>query len=224
MSKDFQGDLLKRFLAANRQSANELVDEWAGIHGYERAVTELFEPVLQLFGEKWSKAENISLAQGYIVGKIAEDIMQKAANARAIESSVPIEPKGPVVIGNIEDDYHSLGRKMVVTFLHMSGWKVYDLGNDVLAPEFVDKAVEVGAKVVGASAMMYTNAVNIKKLRQEIDRRGLTGHLQLAVGGAVFVLRPELVEEVGGDGTARNAFVVADLMRELWNRAIRGEK
>jgi len=47
----------------------------------------------------------------------------------------------------------------------------------------------------------------------------LTGRIQLAVGGAIFVLRPGLVQEVGGDGTARNAFLVPALMAELAARA-----
>ena len=126
------------------------------------------------------------------------------------------EAKGPVVMGNIEDDYHPLGRKMVVAFLRVAGWKVLDLGNDVMPKKFVDTALEAGACIIGASAMMYTNAMNIKKIREEIDHRGLTGYLQLAVGGAVFKLRPELVQEVGGDGTAGDATKAPALMDELW--------
>ena len=44
--------------------------------------------------------------------------------------------------------------------------------------------------------MMFTTAMNIRKLRDLIDARGLRGQIQLAVGGAVFNLRPELVAEV----------------------------
>lgn len=73
--------------------------------------------------------------------------------------------------------------------------------------------------MIGVSAMMYTTALNIKSLRAEIDRRGLTGKIQLAVGGAVFVLRPDLVDEIGGDGTARNAMAAPALFDDLWEKA-----
>ena len=218
-SNNLPQELLRWLLAADRQSANKMVDEWAAVNGYELAVTELLEPALELFGEQWQNSEDVSVAHAYIAGKTAEDILNKAVAARISGASVAPESKGPVVIGNIEDDYHSLGRKLVVTFLCASGWKVYDMGNDVPAEDFVDEAIRVGARVVGASAMMYSNAMNIKKLRAEIDRRNLTDKIKLAVGGAVFVLRPELVEEVGGDGTARNAFCAPDLMTRLWNEA-----
>jgi methanogenic corrinoid protein MtbC1 len=189
------------------------MEDWAQTHSYSQAVSEILDPALELVGEKWANTDDLSLAQAYIAGKVAEDILEKAA-AEATTSSVP-ESKGPVVIGNIEDDCHALGRKLVSIFLRSAGWKVYDLGNDVLPAEFVDKALEVGAPIVAASAMMYTTAMNIKKLREEIDTRKLGGRIQLAVGGAVFVLRPELVAEVGGDGTARNAVGAPKLMEQL---------
>ncbi|MEW6667380.1 MAG: cobalamin-dependent protein [Thermodesulfobacteriota bacterium] len=214
---DFQRKLFDLIVDADRTAANELIDEWAKVHGYNQAVVELLEPALRLLGEKWDKEEDVSLAQGYIAGKIAEDLMTKASQDRRL---VTEETKGPVVMGNVEEDYHSLGRRLVVIFLEAAGWKVYDLGTDVPAAEFVDKAVEVGAKIIGASAMMYKTAANMKKLRKEIDRRGLTGRLQMSVGGAVFVIRPELAEEVGGDGTARNALAAPALMDRLWNKAM----
>jgi hypothetical protein len=65
------------------------------------------------------------------------------------------------------------------------------------AKTFVDEAVRTGARVIGVSAMIYTTAENIRKVRQEIKTRGLEKRIKLAVGGAVFRLRPELVQKVG---------------------------
>jgi methanogenic corrinoid protein MtbC1 len=53
--------------------------------------------------------------------------------------------------------------------------------------------------------MMLTTARNVLGIREELDRRGLSDSIRLAVGGAVFRMRPELVAEVGGEGTAVNA-------------------
>ena len=63
--------------------------------------------------------------------------------------------------------------------------------------------------------MMLTTAENILTIRKEIDRRGLTGKIKLAVGGAIFRIRPELVAELGGDGTASSAVDTPRLMAEL---------
>ena len=59
------------------------------------------------------------------------------------------------------------------------------------------------------------------RIREEIDRRGLTGRIQLAVGGAVFQLRPELVAAFGGDGTAASAVEASALFQDLWERSRR---
>ena len=92
-------------------------------------------------------------------------------------------------------------------------------GNDVLAETFVDRAEELGARVIGVSAMMLTNALNIARIREELARRGLERRIKLAVGGAVFIMRPELVSEVGGDGTCRTAMEAPALFSDLSSRA-----
>ncbi len=211
---DAKESLFELIISADRAGANTFLSELASQMGHERVMWEVLEPVLQEVGEKWHN-EGVSLSQAYIVAKTTEDFMAELAqNGQDDRTQSP--SKGPVVLGNIEDDSHSLGRRMVATFLEASGWKVCDLGNDVLPHEFVDKAIEIDAKVIGVSAMMYTTAQNIKQLRNEIDTRGLTDSIKLAVGGAVFVLRPELVEQVGGDGTARNAIAAPKMFDELW--------
>jgi methanogenic corrinoid protein MtbC1 len=153
-----------------------------------------------------------------VASKIAEDVLSRLLQ-EARDSGQVRPMKGPVVLGNVEDDFHPLGRKMVVAFLRSDGWEVHDLGVDVGASQFVDTAEETGAKVIGASAMMYTTAKNMAKIRNEIDRRGLTGVLKLAVGGAVFKLRPELVAGFGGDGTAASAVEASALFEKLWRKA-----
>ncbi len=202
--------LIDLILAGERIEAMGLLESWAGRFHWRKTINDLLEPALEEIGKRWA-AEKISLAAGYLAGKIAEDVLYKAAQS---EEAVP-ETKGPVVIGNVEDDYHSLGRKLVGVFLKTAGWKVIDLGNDVPAMDFVDAAVASEAKIIGVSAMMLTTAENIRKIRFEIDRRGLTGTIMLAVGGAVFKVRPELVDEVGGDGTVSSAVDAPQLMEQL---------
>lgn len=212
-------NLFSLILDAERDSAVAQILKHADAHGFQAAVGELLEPVLERVGEAWLR-EHLSLAQGYVAGKIAEDVLLAAA---ASHSDLRLDVKGPVILGNVEDDYHSLGRKMVAVFLRAAGWKVIDLGNDVAPEDFVQAAVDHGARIIGASAMMLTTAENIRALRMEIDARGLRGKIRLAVGGAVFKLRPELMDEVGGDGTAPNAMQTPLLFDELWAASLAGE-
>lgn len=204
--------LIDAMMNTDRTAAAEIIDQ-ALTEGIPPAsvIADILEPALSYLGQLWG-TQTVSLAQAFVGAKIAEDALVRCMPGR--ESSAGT-CKGTAVVGNIEDDYHSLGRRMVASFLRSSGWEVHDLGNDVIAEQFVDKAIEVGASVVGASAMMQTTALNIRKLRDLIDARGLQNRLRLAVGGAVFNWRPELVAEVGGDGTAANAAGVDALFQSL---------
>lgn len=224
--------ILYRFIIeADRAEARNVLEAATMTIGYDNTLRNILEPTLRMVGERWA-ADGISLAQGFVAGKVAEDFLvlgKTQGTTRhatdAAEGVVAKEEDGIglpariAVLGNVEDDYHVLGRSMVASFLGIEGWDIVDLGCDVLAVDFVDKAIEAGACVIGASAMMLTTARNITGIRKELDARKLGGHLKLAVGGAVFIMRPELVEEVGGDGTARTALEAPALFERLRREA-----
>jgi methylmalonyl-CoA mutase cobalamin-binding domain/chain len=192
--------LLNLILEGEHDEAKNYLNKQIEETSVSDVINDVLEPALMKIGELWNK-EKVSLAAGYLAGKLAEEILEKSLE-EVVEST---ESKGVAVVGNVEDDYHSLGRKLLSAFLRISGWQVVDLGNDVLADEFVDAALEHDAHVIGVSAMMFATAENIKLIRQELDKRNLSNNIKLAVGGAVFKLNPNLVDEVGGDGTAANA-------------------
>lgn len=212
-TKNLKLKLLELIIDAQRSEAVEIICTTAEKTGYFTAINTLLEPVLIEIGELWSK-EKLSLAQGYVAAKITEDVLLKALESKEWQM-ISERNQVPVVLANIEDDFHSLGRKMIGTFLRATGWQVHDLGNDVTAPEIIDAAVAFKAPIVGVSAMMYTSALNIKKVRDEINSRQLQDKIKLAVGGAIFKVRPELVGEVGGDGTAASATQVPELFNQL---------
>lgn len=209
--------LIDAMMNADRELAHTILESYAEQHGYMETALHVLEPALMLIGEKWETSEDISLAQAYVAAKVAGDFMTRSAESKpAVHEDQ--SRKGTVVIGNIEDDYHSLGRNMVSIFLKKDGWVVHDLGNDVLASEFVDQAVEHQADIIAVSAMMYSTAMNIIKVREALKDKNLEHKIKLVVGGAVFKLRPELVKEVGGDGTAPNAIKAPQVFDEVYQK------
>ncbi len=220
MENKLINQIVEAILDADRTYANEFIDEWAAVKGYDNAIIEIISPVLIEIGNMYEQTGEFSLSQAYVAAKVAEDTLEKVL-VRTDKKLAESPSKGPVVIGNIEDDFHPLGRKMVGIFLKSAGWDVYDMGVDISPVEFVEKALEVDARIIGVSAMIFTTASNIKKLREEINNRKLSGHIQLAVGGAVFKLRPELAKEVGGDGTAQDALFAPALFDKLWNNSLK---
>ncbi len=213
--------LEKSIMQADLLTGKRLVSAIAVENGYGALIFDALEPILAALGEKLKRQE-ASLAQSYVASLVVDEALrlhQSFHSSQDLPGSPPIVRKGPVVLTNIEGDCHPLGRKIVSAFLKINNWDVCDLGIDVEAPLIVDKALEIGARVIGVSAMIFTTAENIRKVRQEINARGLEGRVMLAVGGAVFRLRPELAAQIGGDGTAPSAFSAAALFDELWQRA-----
>lgn len=209
--------LLTCMINADRAGAAEIIDSaLASNIPPAQVISDILDPAIVRLGQLWEE-EAMSLAQNFVASKIAEDTL-----LRCLPENEGKPHKGVAVIGNIEDDFHSLGRKTLGLFLQAAGWQVVDLGNDVPAEQFLETALQEDACVIGASAMMHTTALNIKKLRRLIDECGLKERLKLAVGGAVFNWRPELVLEVGGDGTARNAVGADELFTRLQAEAFSG--
>jgi methanogenic corrinoid protein MtbC1 len=186
---------------------------WANESSFKNVIFNILEPMLVKWGKLWMQG-NLSLAHGYLSGKVAEEFYLLASQNQEFMSESS-KNKGTIVLGNIEDDFHPLGRRLVNIYSKAAGWKIIDLGNDVPAELFVEKAIEHDAQIIAVSAMMFTTAKNIVKVRAEMDKQSISGKVKLAVGGAVFKLRPELVAEVGGDGTAGTAMEAPELFESL---------
>lgn len=196
-----------------KDKAVKLLKDWAAQSGFKDVIFTVLEPLLLTWGKLWMQGK-LSLAHGYLSGKVAEEFYLMASQSEEFLVSKN-EAKGTIVLGNIEDDFHPLGRRLVNIFSKAAGWNTIDLGNDVPADLFIENAVNNQADIIAVSAMMFTTAKNIEKIRKELDRQSLSEKIKLAVGGAVFKLRPGLVADIGGDGTADNAIDAPALFESL---------
>jgi trimethylamine corrinoid protein len=117
---------------------------------------------------------------------IASEAMTAAV--KILEQAMPADQVGKklakVVIGTIEGDVHDIGKGIVATMLRVYGFEVIDLGRDVPIATFVEKAKEVGADVVGSSALMTTTMAGQKALEQALKDAGLRDNLITMLGGA----------------------------------------
>jgi len=118
---------------------------------------------------------------------IASEAMTAAV--KILEAALPEDKKkeklGVIVIGTVEGDIHDIGKGIMVTMLRVHGYEVHDLGRDIPIGEFVTKARELNADVVGSSAMMTTTQLGQKKLEEALKEAGLRDKVTTMVGGAV---------------------------------------
>ena len=118
---------------------------------------------------------------------IASEAMTAAVEI--LEAALPKDRQqkklGVIVIGTVEGDIHDIGKGIIVTMLRVHGYEVHDLGRDIPISEFVTKAKELKADVVGSSAMMTTTQIGQKKLEEALKEAGLRDKVKTMVGGAV---------------------------------------
>jgi len=118
---------------------------------------------------------------------IASEAMTAAVEI--LEAALPEDKQqeklGVIVIGTVEGDIHDIGKGIIVTMLRVHGYEVHDLGRDIPIDEFVTKARELNADVVGSSAMMTTTQIGQKKLEEALKQAGLRDKVKTMVGGAV---------------------------------------
>lgn len=120
---------------------------------------------------------------------------------------------GKVVIGTVEGDIHDIGKTLVATMLSASGFEVYDLGVNVAVQKFVDKAGEVGADLVGLSALLTTTMVKQRKIIQDLAEAGLRPKVKVMVGGAPVTR--SWADEIGADGFSEDAMGAVAVAKQL---------
>jgi trimethylamine corrinoid protein len=123
------------------------------------------------------------------------------------------EPLGKVVIGTVPGDVHDIGKDIVATMLFVQGFEVYDLGKDVPIKQFVEKAKEVSADIVAASALLSSTMPALKELVNALVEAGSRDKIKILVGGAPVT--PEWAKKIGADGTGENAVEAVKIAKEL---------
>ena len=66
------------------------------------------------------------------------------------------EPVGKAVVGTVKGDLHDIGKNLVVMMLKGAGFDVVDLGTDVEADVFIERAEEENADIICMSALLTT--------------------------------------------------------------------
>ncbi len=168
-------------------------------------------PGLDSVGEQYARGE-MFLPDLVLAGeamKAAMAVLEPLLRNRGLERSAV----GKVVLGTVHGDIHEIGKTLVGTLLTANGFEVYDLGVDVPAERFAEKAAEVGADIVGASALLTTTMAGQRDVIRAVESAGLRPRVKVMVGGAPVT--PEWAREIGADGYGADAVAAVALARRL---------
>ena len=194
----------ERATAAARAALDAGVDPLA-------AIDSGFMPGLTFVGDQFACGEmflpDMMLAARAM--KAAFAVLEPEMKARSTSRSVA----GRVVIGTVKGDIHEIGKNLVATMLGAAGFEVHDLGVDVAPDRFAEKAAEVGADIVGVSALLTTTMTGGRAVIAALEARGLRPGVKVIVGGAPVTRA--WAAEIGADGYSEDAVGAVALAKTL---------
>lgn len=100
-----------------------------------------------------------------------------------------------IVLGVIGSDCHSVGNKILDLYFTKRGFRVVNLGVMVSQDEFIDAAIETGARAILVSSLYGHGEIDCAGFRERCLERGLE-RVVLYVGGNLVVGKtdPEIIE------------------------------
>jgi corrinoid protein of di/trimethylamine methyltransferase len=179
----------------------------AGIAPLE-AIEQGLVPGLREAGRLWEEGEYFlpELVTAAQAMKAAMAVLQPALGGASRAASL-----GRVVIGTVEGDIHDIGKTLVATLLSATGFTVCDEGAGVPVARFVERAAELDADLVCASALLTTTMPKQRDLVHAVRAAGLRARVM--VGGAPVTRT--WAETIGADGYADNALAAVTVARDL---------
>ncbi|WP_395736098.1 methionine synthase [Prosthecobacter sp.] len=89
---------------------------------------------------------------------------------------------GKIVLATVKGDVHDIGKNIVGIVLSCNGFEVTDMGVMVPCDKILEKALEVGADVIGLSGLITPSLDEMAHVASEMERRGFKQ--PLLIGGA----------------------------------------
>jgi len=124
-----------------------------------------------------------------------------------------MEEKIKVVIGVVEGDTHDIGKTLVKIMMESGGIEVYDLGRDVPLKDFIEKAEEVDAHIIGMSTLMTTTMGGMETVINMLKEKNLREKYKVLIGGGP--ISQNFANRIGADLYAKDANEAVRKLKEM---------
>ena len=148
----------------------------------------------------------------------ARAMNQGAALLKPLLVQEGVKSVGKVCIGTVQGDLHDIGKNIVKLMLEGKGIEVHDLGVDVTADTFVEKAIEFNADLICCSALLTTTMAEMKNVVLKLDKDGLRDKIKVMIGGAPIT--DEFCQSIGADYYTADAASAADVALKICKKEI----
>ena len=167
----------------------------------ESLYIDLFGPIARRLGEMWEDDACDFSTVTVALGRL-QRLLRELSPAFGTEVEHPANGRRALFV-QPRDEQHSFGLSMVAEFFRRGGWDVIGgVGGAVASPVAVVR--EEWVDVIGFSVGSDMRLPWLQETIAAVRAASRNSALGVLVGGPPFVARPELAEQLGADGTARN--------------------
>jgi len=203
----YSAELEKYLLDVDQLAVRNLIDKLLKECQPLDIIENLITPVLQKIGAGWEKGD-LALSQVYMSGRLCEeilpDLLPKAGSV----------PKNNLKIAiAVLEDYHTLGKRIVYTYLRACGYNVIDYGHGINAGDLARKVIEDNIQILMISTLMLRAALQVKAVKEILDKSECK--TKIIVGGAPFLLDDQLWRMVSADAMGRTASEAIETIESL---------
>jgi len=185
----------------------------AGLDPIE-VIEEHLASAMRIVGDKFENQEYFLadlMSAGEAMKAASKTLM--SGMDRETQGRLKHDKSGAIVIGAVKGDQHDIGKNLVAMLLQANGFDVHDLGVDVGPREFLDKAKEVDADVIGLSALLTTTMPYQAEVINYLRDSGLQDRYRVIVGGGAT--SQDWADEIGAQGWAPDATRAVQLVNKV---------
>ncbi|MFV1951635.1 MAG: homocysteine S-methyltransferase family protein [Nitrospinota bacterium] len=198
LNNSYKDRLFQGILEGDKENILTLVEEAlkSGLKPMEISDNVLI-PALTEVGDRFDK-KRLFLPQMILSAETMEKAFTRIKKELKEEN---LSYAGKVVMATVEGDIHDIGKNIVITLIKNHGFEVIDLGKGISAVEIVQQALDLGADMVGLSALMTTTMLEMEKVVKGFE--GIKKRPYIMIGGAVVTQK--YADEIGADAYAKDA-------------------
>ncbi|GAA0728338.1 cobalamin B12-binding domain-containing protein [Sphingomonas japonica] len=185
--------------------------------GVETLLLDLLAPTAKALGEYWEqdRCDFVDVTMGLwrlqeIVHELSDRIPAERAGGEAASA----------LFAPVPGDQHSFGTVVVEELFARNGWstdRLCDATHAMLADRLADEWFDL----IGLTASCECHIAALPSAIAALRSVSRNPHLCVMVGGPVFTRDPSLADQVGADGTARDARAALEVAEALLGAATR---
>lgn len=186
-------ELLDAYQRTDETGANKTINDALAFYSLEQVINELIYPSLVEVGERWMRKE-FTVAHEHFASAL---VRGRLAN---LFHSSPYYAAGPLIlVACAPGEMHEIGAQVLALFLRRSGYRVVYLGQNVPEDSLISMVRTLRPVLVCCSASRTETAANLRSLAEIIRqmRTDIGWAPELAFGGSIFSLHPDLATKMG---------------------------